>query len=440
MNLIYTTQSSPIDGLPPIFAPDQGVNPKSLIPPVITTPAYDLDWSYSTNTVPSFINRSSQIVMNEMDTPWETTNEQSRLRLDETKYNIMPRTEIMANPEKVLTDYERKLFLQTISPGQYLYNMEIYPLNSNIGISYTPQDPPLFKDPLFNENNGSRNVIFTRIDPQLIRDNVPPEVKDVLPKRDGKTMKPSPLNAVSSPNFQTDRYLMESVDQTYNALAPSLMNVGTSWHSNYDDLPPIRMSSDIYSVIPAERRVPEYSIPLVNQKQTIDVPLNAESSGSFMSPKQANGIPPKQESFKEGYGGFTTLLKEPQVFKTLSQPPIESMYDPRWRNYGDPSRAYSDMNLGNVDYYYQDIDPYYKPNFIIRSKIDHVEFIDPMDRTLPEYYPNYSLEDMKQIAEDAYMRDTLFHREDMMAQLSKKMLQRQWQTRYAPIRQDLMKK
>ena len=430
MNLIYTTQASPIDGLPPIFSPDQGVNPKSLIPPVITTPAYDLDWSYSSNTVPSFINRSSQIVMNEMDTPWETANEQTRLKLDETKYNIMPRTEIMANPEKVLTEGERKLFLQTISPGQYLYNMEVYPLNSNIGISYTPQDPPIFKDPLFNENNGSRSVIFTRIDPQLIRDNLPPEVKDVIPKRDGKTMKPSSLNAVSSPNFQTDRYLMESVDQTYNALPPSLMNVGTSWQSSYNDLPPIKMSSDIYSVIPAERAVPEYSIPLVNQVKTVDLPITTNNLQDAES----------KALVKEGYGGFTTLLKEPQVFKTLSQPPIESIYDPRWRNYGDPSRAYSDMNLGNVDYYYQDIDPYYKPNFIIRSKIDHVDFIDPMDRTLPEYYPNYSLEDMKQIAEDAYMRDTLFHREDMMVQLSKKMLQRQWQTRYAPIRRDLMKK
>ena len=479
MNITFTAKNSSIDGLPPIFTPDQGVNPKSLIPPVITTPAYDLEWSQNASVVPSFINKSSKTLINDMDTPWETSNYQSRIKLDETKYNIIPRTSIMSYPDKVLREPERRLFLQTISPGEYIYNQEIYPLNSNIGISYTPQDPPLFKDPLFYEGNDSGSVIYSRIDPQFLRDNVPDIVKDTLPKRNGKTAYPSHLNAVSSPNFQTDRYLMESVDATYNPLPPDLYNVGINWQPNYTGLPEVNQSKDIYTIKPAEREIPTYSnVPLNNietktpiqniinntnntnnTNKTTTTPIkdvinnnsNGMNNNSNGMNNNSNGMNNK-ESFslynikedcvnpRKSYLRDENGLMSSKVYHTLDQPPLESIYDSRWTTYGDPSRAYSDVDLGNVQYYYQDVDPYYKPNYIIRSKIDHVDFIDPMDRTLPEYYPSYSLEDMKGIAEEAYMRDTIFHREDMMAQLSKKMLQKQWQTRYAPLRRDAFKR
>lgn len=113
---------------------------------------------------------------------------------------------------------------------------------------------------------------------------------------------------------------------------------------------------------------------------------------------------------------------------------FEDIYDPRYSSYGDPYRSYSDINLGQVQYYYSDIDAAALPNFITRTNIDYVDFRDPMGAEKPYYVRNASLDDVRAHAEDQTRADELFHREDFMNSLMSKSNSRNWQLKHAPLR------
>jgi hypothetical protein len=51
-----------------------------------------------------------------------------------------------------------------------------------------------------------------------------------------------------------------------------------------------------------------------------------------------------------------------------------NIYDPRSAGYGDSSRTYIDELTGQPRFYYDDVDAYRKPNYIVRSNIDHLKF------------------------------------------------------------------
>ncbi len=62
---------------------------------------------------------------------------------------------------------ERRVYLQDIQPKLYSFSMDQTPINSNLGITYTPQEPPRFLDQV--QNNNMNMPLYTRIDPQLVR-------------------------------------------------------------------------------------------------------------------------------------------------------------------------------------------------------------------------------------------------------------------------------
>jgi hypothetical protein len=115
---------------------------------------------------------------------------------------------------------------------------------------------------------------------------------------------------------------------------------------------------------------------------------------------------------------------------------FEDIYDPRFTGYGDEYRSYVDVNLGNVQYYYSDIDAYRDPNFGTRSKVDFIDFIDPMGRVKPEYSRDVGLNDVKSTVQNQYDADSIYFREDLMERLMRKRNQELWQLRAAPIRKD----
>jgi hypothetical protein len=112
---------------------------------------------------------------------------------------------------------------------------------------------------------------------------------------------------------------------------------------------------------------------------------------------------------------------------------FEDIYDPRFNSYGDPYRSYSDVNLGQVQYYYSDIDAYRQPNFITRSNVDFIDYRDPMGKIKPYYNRTASVDDVRASVENQYEADTLFHRQDMMESLMAKRNAEMWQLREAPI-------
>lgn len=115
---------------------------------------------------------------------------------------------------------------------------------------------------------------------------------------------------------------------------------------------------------------------------------------------------------------------------------FEDIYDPRFTGYGDEYRSYVDINLGNVQYYYSDIDAYRDPNFGTRSKVDFIDFVDPMGRIKPEYSRQVGLNDVKENVQNQYDADSIYFREDMMERLMRKRNQELWQLRAAPLRKD----
>lgn len=115
---------------------------------------------------------------------------------------------------------------------------------------------------------------------------------------------------------------------------------------------------------------------------------------------------------------------------------FEDIYDPRFNGYGDPYRSYSDVNLGQVQYYYSDIDAYRDPNFGGRSKIDFLEYTNPMGKTIPEYDRKVGVNDIKKDVENQWHADTIYQREDLMTKLMSKRNSELWQLRQMPLRKN----
>lgn len=111
---------------------------------------------------------------------------------------------------------------------------------------------------------------------------------------------------------------------------------------------------------------------------------------------------------------------------------IEDVYDPRFTSHGSDNRSYLDVMTGQIRYYYGDIDAHRRPNFIGRSKVDHVDYLDPMGAIKPEYHRRIIAKNYKKLAEDQYHRDALYHRENMMESLMRKRNSERWQTRAFP--------
>jgi hypothetical protein len=227
---------------------------------------------------------------------------------------LLPETSTMVYTDEFLNQPNANLFLQNVQPNVYSYAVDTTPINSLAsGISYTPQVPPKFRDQVYNKQNGNMYPIYTRVDPQLIR---------------------------------------------------------------------------------------EQGVPA----RLLEQPVRSDWSSQYSSWQAAPG--------SVNY---------------------EDIYDPRFSGYGDPYRSYSDVLLGNVNYYYSDIDAYRMPNFITRSKVDFIEYQNPMGKVMPEYQRMASTNDTRPFVNNQWMNDTNYFRENIMEANMRPMNARNWQFRYAPL-------
>jgi len=226
---------------------------------------------------------------------------------------MVPQSPTYVYTDDYFTQPDRRLFLQDIQPKLYSYTVDQQPINSNIGITYAPQNPPPVLDQI-TDNHLSR-PIYTRVDPQLVRTDGTRALQQIQPTR-------------------------------------------TNWSEEYSDFVP-----------------PEGSIN------------------------------------------------------------FEDIYDPRFTSYGDPYRSYSDINLGQVQYYYSDVDAYRMPNFATRSNVDFIEYRTPQGQIWPEYQRTAGVDDVRSHVESQYAADNTFHREDLMALQMNKANRVAWAQRYAPLRQ-----
>ena len=223
------------------------------------------------------------------------------------KHNTSMLLEPTESEKTMFVPKPNRIFLQDIEPHIYSITNDTTPVNANLGISSTPQIPELSKQTIMGDD-GKIYPLYSRIDPELIRDDVTDERKREMPKRN-------------------------------------------SWS---EELP----SSN---------------------------PLN------------------------------TTTL-----------------YDPRFTGYGDSARAYYDSEMGNVRYYYTDVDAYRSPNFVIRNKVDQVDFVEPTGNVSSMYLRTAALDDVSEQVHDDWMSRSTEFREDIMERLMRKQNAMNWQMRFAP--------
>jgi hypothetical protein len=262
------------------FTPKLGINPRQFTPPVIPPRTVEYGyWNYP-STMPVNYEPLQDITSTPIEDTMIVQKKMSRINPDDKKYSdLMKQTEKCAYNEQYFEKPENKLFLQDIEPNVFSYSEVQDPINSNLGISYTPTMPVRVRDQICTPIGSY--PLYSRIDPQLVR-----------------------------------------------------------------------------------------------------------SDGDI--------------------------------------------YDSRFSGFGDEYRSYSNIDLGQVGYYYSDIDSVRKPNFIMRNKVDHVDYTDPNDKTSPYYKRNASLDDIRPLVESQWTSDEIFHREDLMERLMRKRNSELYQLRMMP--------
>jgi hypothetical protein len=228
---------------------------------------------------------------------------------------LIPKTLDSVYGVGAVTNEERIKYLQTIEPNIYSYSDIIQPINANLGISYTPDIPPLFRDQVATPYGTY--PLFHRMDPEYIRDEGLSKARmNEMPRR-------------------------------------------TAWSAKYQ--------------------------------------------GFDAQPGTTN---------------------------------FEDIYDPKFNSYGSAYSSYGDVNSGNVQYYYSDVDSYRSPNFSLRSKVDFIDYLDPMGKVIPEYNRQIGYADIKDSVHNQWDSDQTYFREDLMERLMRKTNAQSWQLRAAPLRKN----
>lgn len=113
------------------------------------------------------------------------------------------------------------------------------------------------------------------------------------------------------------------------------------------------------------------------------------------------------------------------------EPNIYNTYDPRFSGYGSADRSYQSPMLGNTQYFYDDVDALRMPNYITRNKLDSC--LTPYGDAYGNINSgNVSLSDVKRLAEQSYLDNSLSFRDDMMKSLMRKRNEEMNQIRSMP--------
>ena len=135
--------------------------------------------------------------------------------------------------------------------------------------------------------------------------------------------------------------------------------------------------------------------------------------------------------------GLTYIEHDPRIYNPPQQK-IQKMgvtesnvYDPRFFGYGTSYRSYTDENMGQTRFYYDDIDSIRRPNYIVRSNID---FMKNADTYGPITYKNKTHNNIRPLAQDAFLRSSLQQRTELQERLLRKRNAEMWQRRKYPIR------
>lgn len=114
------------------------------------------------------------------------------------------------------------------------------------------------------------------------------------------------------------------------------------------------------------------------------------------------------------------------------EPELSNIFDPRDQGYGDNRRYYYDKLSSTINFAYDDIDAYRRPNYVTRSKIDHLPETGkygPMDSNAEIQTDNFNI---NQYAMKSYLDNSLSHRNELQERLLRKRNNELWESRKYP--------
>jgi hypothetical protein len=165
-------------------------------------------------------------------------------------------------------------------------------------------------------------------------------------------------------------------------------------------------------------------------------PINSNIGISFT---QQSG--PTTCSRKDGKG-LTYTEHDPRIFQPEKEPHDFDMrvteadvYDPRFSGYGTSYRAYTDKNIGQTRFYYDDVNAIRMPNYLVRSNIDFAKYADsygPLDDN--NKHGNQYNSNIRALAQDSFLQSSLQNRTELQERLMRKRNNEMWQLRKYPMR------
>lgn len=180
--------------------------------------------------------------------------------------------------------------------------------------------------------------------------------------------------------------------------------------------------------------------PGVTTRNEVNEPINSNMGISFtqqFEPLTCNTDPIS--------GEIEYTEHDPRIIDTdifTKQPPLvetnateANIYDPRFTSYGTSYRSYSDDNIGQTRFYYDDVNAIRMPNYLVRSNIDREPFADKYG-PIPEgdELGNQENPIIRGLANNAFLDGAIEFRNDLQERLMRKANARAWQQRKAPIR------
>jgi len=170
--------------------------------------------------------------------------------------------------------------------------------------------------------------------------------------------------------------------------------------------------------------------PGVYTTNQVNEPINSNIGISFNQQFE-----PVSTSVDEN--GLKYTLHDPRLYTEPIEPYIESInegnvYDGRFSGAGTSYRAYTDDNIGQTRFYYDDIDSVRMPNYITRSNIDFMKGADTYGPMLTEYgNPNHL--EIRNLANNQFLESSMEFRTGMQERLMRKRNSEAWQQRVLPL-------
>jgi hypothetical protein len=179
--------------------------------------------------------------------------------------------------------------------------------------------------------------------------------------------------------------------------------------------------------------------PGLTTRNQINEPVNSNIGISFNQQ-----FPPTTCKTNEITGEVAYTEHDPRIIEPATLEPSlprvslateANIYDPRFSGYGTSYRSYTDDNIGQTRFYYDDVDAIRMPNYIVRSEIDNQPFADHYGPLPPgDADGNKNTSNMRALANAAFTSGAIEFRTDLQERLMRKINAKAWQQRQAPIR------